>query len=212
MEIGVASTKAFTNQVLCLLLLALWIEQNQTTKMNIDYRQVIIEELKLLSEKVEKALETNKNIKSLAKKFKRAKNCLYLGREYNFPVALEGALKLKEISYVHAEGYAAGEMKHGPLALIDKNMPVLMLNNNKKQQYKIENNIKEIQARDGKVITISDNNEYVGDFNINVPQTIDCCSAFVSLIPLQLFSYYSALERNCNVDKPRNLAKSVTVE
>jgi glucosamine--fructose-6-phosphate aminotransferase (isomerizing) len=212
MEIGVASTKAFTNQILCLLLLSLWIQQNQEKDINIDYRKAIMQELGVLDKKIIKTLKIDRKIKSLAKKFKKAKNCLYLGREYNFPVALEGALKLKEISYVHAEGYPAAEMKHGPIALIDKNMPVLMLNNNKKQKYKIENSIKEIQARNGKVITISDNNENIGDFNISVPTTMDCISPFISVIPLQLFSYYSALERNCNVDKPRNLAKSVTVE
>ena len=213
MEIGVASTKAFTTQVICLLLLALWIEQNQkSNNMDIDYRKSIIDGLRSLDDVMRKCLANSEKVKSLAKTFKKSKNCLYLGRQYNFPVALEGALKLKEISYVHAEGYPAAEMKHGPIALIDKNMPVIVVANNRNQHDKISSNIKEIQARDGKVITISNEKDIDGDYNIHVPFIIDPLCPLVSIIPLQLFSYYSAVLRGCNVDKPRNLAKSVTVE
>jgi glucosamine--fructose-6-phosphate aminotransferase (isomerizing) len=135
-----------------------------------------------------------------------------LGREYNFPIALEGALKLKEISYIHAEGYPAAEMKHGPIALIDKNMPVVVIANNKNQLEKIDSNIKEIQARHGKVITIYSQENWIGDYGIKVPASIDILSVFSSVVVLQLFSYHTAKLRGCNVDKPRNLAKSVTVE
>jgi glucosamine--fructose-6-phosphate aminotransferase (isomerizing) len=213
MEIGVASTKAFTTQVICLLLLSLWIEQNQkNNNLDIDYRKSIIDGLRSLDEVMRKCLTNSEKVKSLAKKFKKSKNCLYLGRQYNFPVALEGALKLKEISYVHAEGYPAAEMKHGPIALIDKNMPVIVVANNRNQHDKIASNIKEIQARDGKVITISNEKDIDGDYNIHVPFIIDPLCPIISIIPLQLFAYYSAVLRGCNVDKPRNLAKSVTVE
>ena len=213
MEIGVASTKAFTSQVLCLLLLALWIEQNKTSPtMDIDYRKAIIDGLKKIPDNIRECLESSNEVKKLSKKFVKAKNCLYLGRQYNFPVALEGALKLKEISSVHAEGYPAAEMKHGPIALIDKNMPVVVLANNKNQHDKINSNIQEIQARLGKVMTISSDTKTLGDYNIQVPSVIDPLSPFMSVIPLQLFSYYSAVLRGCDVDKPRNLAKSVTVE
>ena len=212
MEIGVASTKAFTTQVVSLLMLSLWIEQNKSERpMDIDYRKALINDLRDLPDTMRKALDGQK-IESIAKKFIKAKNCLYLGRQYNFPVALEGALKLKEISYVHAEGYPAAEMKHGPIALIDKNMPVVVVTNHKNHYDKIYNNIKEIQAREGKIISINDSNSSIGDYNICVPQIIDPLSPLVSIIPLQLFAYYSAVIRGCNVDKPRNLAKSVTVE
>lgn len=213
MEIGVASTKAFTSQVTCLLMLALWIEQNkQEPTMDIEYRKAVIDGLRKLPDLMRNCLCDTDAIYKLAKKFSKAKNCLYLGRQYNFPVALEGALKLKEISYVHAEGYPAAEMKHGPIALIDKNMPVVVITNHKNHYEKIFSNIKEIQARKGKIITINDSNESVGDYNISVPQIIDPLSPLVSIIPLQLFAYYSAVIRGCDVDKPRNLAKSVTVE
>jgi len=213
MEIGVASTKAFTNQVLSLILLALWMEQYKAyRKMDIDYRQLVIGGLKDLAELIDQTLTLEDEVKIIAQKFMTAKNCLFLGREYNFPIALEGALKLKEISYVHAEGYPAAEMKHGPIALIDKKMPVIVLANNKQQYDKILNNIKEIQAREGKIITLYSGDEYIGDYGIMVPDTIDALCPFVSNIIVQLFAYHSAVLRNCNVDKPRNLAKSVTVE
>lgn len=213
MEIGVASTKAFTNQVISLLLLALWIEHVRGGKKIIpEYRCLIIEEIKNISQKVSKSLKLSTKIKKLASKFKKNRNCLYLGRQYNYPIALEGALKLKEISYVHAEGYPASEMKHGPIALIDKNMPVIVMANNKKQYDKVISNIQEIKSREGVVIALSNSNiEYV-DFSIIVPETIDLLSCIISVVPLQLFAYYSAVIRGCNVDKPRNLAKSVTVE
>ena len=211
-EIGVASTKAFSSQVLTLLMLSLWIEQNKAVRMPIEYRKAIIDEIKYLDFIIEQTIGLSDEIEDLAKKFKKAKNCLFLGREYNFPIALEGALKLKEISYVHAEGYPAAEMKHGPIALIDKNMPVLVLANCKKQYDKIVNSIKEIQARDGKVIIITNEDNALSDHKIVVTTVLDPISVFVSCVVTQLFAYHSAIIRKCNVDKPRNLAKSVTVE
>jgi glucosamine--fructose-6-phosphate aminotransferase (isomerizing) len=210
-EIGVASTKAFTNQILVLLLLSLWIEQIRGT-CDYEYRKAIVDGIRGLSGTITNTLNLNDKVEMLSRKFSKAKNCLYLGRGYNFPIALEGALKLKEISYIHAEGYPAAEMKHGPIALIDKNMPVLVIANNKNQLDKIESNIKEIQARKGKIITIYSQEEWIGDYGIRVPSTIDILSVFSSVVLLQLFSYHIAKLRGCNVDKPRNLAKSVTVE
>lgn len=212
MEIGVASTKAFISQTLVMLLIALWIEQYQHDHMISEYRCAIIDDLRGLSGTLEEVLKLNKSIRSLASKFYKSKNCLYLGREYNFPVALEGALKLKEISYIHAEGYPAAEMKHGPIALIDKNMPVIVVSNNKKQYNKIVNNIKEIQSRAGKVIEIYSGDNFSGDYGLKVPSVIDPVSPLVSTVALQLFSYYCAVLGGHDVDKPRNLAKSVTVE
>lgn len=212
-EIGVASTKAFSNQMLTLLLLALWIEQI-SKKYNHEYRQAIVEQLYRLPGLIRQTLSLEEKISTLATKFKRMKNCLYLGRGYNFPIALEGALKLKEISYVHAEGYPAAEMKHGPIALIDKNMPVLVVANNHGYWDKMRNNIREIQARGGKIILISSNNYTLDgiDYCIDVMPTLDIMCSFLSVVVLQLFAYHSAVLRDCNVDKPRNLAKSVTVE
>jgi glucosamine--fructose-6-phosphate aminotransferase (isomerizing) len=212
MEIGVASTKAFVSQTLVLLLMALWIEQYQHKNMIREYRNTIIDDLRRLPVILEEVLKLNKEVRRLACKFYKSKNCLYLGREYNFPVALEGALKLKEISYIHAEGYPAAEMKHGPIALIDKNMPVIVVSNNKKQYDKLVNNIKEIQSRNGKVIQIYSDYDYIGNFGLKVPSVVDPVSPLVSTIVLQLFSYYCAVLSGHNVDKPRNLAKSVTVE
>lgn len=211
-EIGVASTKAFTAQVLVMLLIALWIEQYQNEHILTEYRQIIIDDLRYLSIILEETLKLDRDVRKLAVKFYKSKNCLYLGREYNFPIALEGALKLKEISYIHAEGYPAAEMKHGPIALIDKNMPVIVVSNNKKQYTKIVNNIKEIQARKGKVIEVYSENRFSGDFGLKVPYVVDPVSPLVSNVVLQLFAYYCAVLRGHNVDKPRNLAKSVTVE
>jgi glucosamine--fructose-6-phosphate aminotransferase (isomerizing) len=210
-EVGVASTKAFSHQVACLLMLSLWIEQNLGS---IDYqlRKKIIDDLRMLPEIMRDTLKCYEQVEFLAKTFKDMNNCLFLGRGYNFPVALEGALKLKEISYVHAEGYAAAEMKHGPIALIDKNMPVVVIANHDDRYSKIVNNIKEIQARDGKVISICSDLNVLGDYNIRVPIVCDVLSPIVATIPLQLLAYYSAILRGKNVDKPRNLAKSVTVE
>lgn len=211
-EIGVASTKAFTSQVIVLLLMSLWVEQYQVNHLFGEYRTGIINDLRGLPSVIEETLQLNKSVRSLAAKFYKAKNCIYLGREYNFPAALEGALKLKEISYIHAEGYPAAEMKHGPIALIDKNMPVVVISNNKKQYNKIANNIKEVQARNGKVIEIYSDDRFSGDHGLKVPYVIDPLSPIVSSVVLQLFSYYCAVLGGHDVDKPRNLAKSVTVE
>lgn len=211
-EIGVASTKAFTSQVIVLLLMSLWVEQYQVNHLFGEYRTGIVNDLRRLPSIIEETLHLNKSVRSLAAKFYKAKNCIYLGREYNFPAALEGALKLKEISYIHAEGYPAAEMKHGPIALIDKNMPVVVISNNKKQYHKIANNIKEVQARNGKVIEIYSDDRFSGDHGLKVPYVIDPLSPIVSSVVLQLFSYYCAVLGGHDVDKPRNLAKSVTVE
>lgn len=210
-EVGVASTKTFSNQVVALLLLALWIEQIDGV-LSVDHRKAIIDDLRDLPETIETTLRSLEAVEFVAESFRDMTNCLFLGRGYNFPVALEGALKLKEISYVHAEGYPAAEMKHGPIALIDKDMPVIVVANNYENHNKIINNIKEIQARDGKIIAIYSNYGELGDYRIRVPSICDPLSPILSVIPLQLFSYYSAKLRNKNVDKPRNLAKSVTVE
>ena len=212
-EVGVASTKAFTNQSLCFLLLALWIDQN-INNTNSNKRKKIINEIKDLPILINKTLKKCVDIRNLSEEFSSSKNCLFLGRRYNYPIALEGALKLKEISYIHAEGYPAAEMKHGPIALIDENMPVVVLANNSEQYEKIINNKIEIESRNGKVIAVisENNNEEVGSYNIRGPSCDDIVTPFVSVIPLQLFSLYCAEIRGCNVDKPRNLAKSVTVE
>jgi len=210
-EVGVASTKTFTNQVVVLLMLSLWIEQNLGL-MGLDHRKIIIDDLRDLPDLTERCLKCYENVEFLAEEMVGMTNCLFLGRGYNFPIALEGALKLKEISYVHAEGYPAAEMKHGPIALIDKNMPVIVLANNVGQYGKIVNNVSEIMARDGKVISIFSENAGLGDYKIRVPMVTDALSPLMGIVPLQLFSYYSAVLRGKNVDKPRNLAKSVTVE
>ena len=210
-EVGVASTKAFTHQVVCLLMLSLWIEQ-ELGLVGCSARKAILDDLRALPELISDNLRCDEYIKELAEEFKDMTNCLFLGRGYNFPVALEGALKLKEISYVHAEGYPAAEMKHGPIALIDKNMPVIVIANHNDQYAKIVNNVKEIQARQGKVIGLCSEYGDIGDVNIKVPLLCDALSPIMAVIPLQLFAYNSAILRGKNVDKPRNLAKSVTVE
>lgn len=213
-EVGVASTKAFTNQCLCLLMVALWLDQS-TTYYETRKRNNIIDNMKDLPILIAKANKKCAEVKEISEKFSNSNNCLFLGRRYNFPVALEGALKLKEISYIHAEGYPAAEMKHGPIALIDSNMPVIILANNIKQYQKVMNNKKEIEARGGKTITIindNNNNNEIKTLNIKVPKCYDVLSPFVSLVPLQLFALYCAEIRGNNVDRPRNLAKSVTVE
>lgn len=206
-EVGVASTKTFLNQVLVLLLLALWIQQNQK---NTDQaiRQDIISHILQLPNLVHSTLNCADNIMDVVQTYGAMRDCLFLGRGYNFPIALEGALKLKEISYIHAEGYAAAEMKHGPLALIDEHTPTIVLANNNSQYSKLQNNIEEIKARGGPVIIIGSNT----NSSVMVPYTIDQISPFLSVIPLQLLSYYCAISRGFDVDKPRNLAKSVTVE
>ncbi|MGV3503032.1 MAG: glutamine--fructose-6-phosphate transaminase (isomerizing) [Adhaeribacter sp.] len=214
-EIGVASTKAFTAQVTVLTLLAMMIGSKRGTIENSKLRQLMIE-MENIPTKVEKALELNETVIEIAETFKDVPNFLYLGRGYNFPVALEGALKLKEISYIHAEGYPAAEMKHGPIALIDENMPVVVIATKDSSYEKIVSNIQEVKARKGRIIAIVTEGDKVipsmAEFVIEVPETSEFLTPLLSVIPLQLLSYHIAVMRGCNVDQPRNLAKSVTVE
>ncbi|HPD24846.1 MAG TPA: glutamine--fructose-6-phosphate transaminase (isomerizing) [Bacteroidales bacterium] len=214
-EIGVASTKAFTAQVTVLTMMAMAVglaNKNLTQKEFED----LVEELYLIPDKIEKILEKADYIKEIAEKVKDANNALYLGRGYLFPVALEGALKLKEISYIHAEGYPAAEMKHGPIALIDEKMPVVVLATKDPSYDKIVSNIQEVKARKGQIIAIVTEGDTVirnlADFVIEIPACDFALSPLLTVIPLQLLSYYIAVMRGCNVDQPRNLAKSVTVE
>jgi glutamine---fructose-6-phosphate transaminase (isomerizing) len=214
-EIGVASTKAFTAQVTLLALLALQIGQRKGTITPSRYHQ-LLNEFALIPEKVKKVLKVDEQVKELAEEFKDVRNFLYLGRGYNFPVALEGALKLKEISYIHAEGYPAAEMKHGPIALIDDEMPVVVLATNISAYEKVVSNIQEVKARRGRIIAIVSEGDTVirdlADYVIEIPETEDPFTPLLSVIPLQLLAYHIAVMRGCNVDQPRNLAKSVTVE
>ncbi len=215
-EIGVASTKAFTSQVTVLTLLALMIGSKKGTIDLPQFNRLLIE-LEAVPEKVESLLQNiNTQIELIAEQFKDAKNFLYLGRGYGFPVALEGALKLKEISYIHAEGYPAAEMKHGPIALIDANMPVVVIATKGPSYEKVVSNIQEVKARKGVVIAIVTKGDQtvkeLADHSIEIPEVHDSLLALVSSIPLQLLSYHIAVMRGCNVDQPRNLAKSVTVE
>jgi glucosamine--fructose-6-phosphate aminotransferase (isomerizing) len=214
-EIGVASTKAFTSQLIVLSLITLLVSRRRGT-ISSEQGSVIGNELLQLPEKVSATVSDTAEIKKIADEFKTTSNFLYLGRGYNFPVALEGALKLKEISYIHAEGYPAAEMKHGPIALIDENMPVVVIATKDSTYEKILSNIQEVKARKGKVIAIAnDDDEQIhnlADHVIRVPRTIEMLSPIINVIPLQLLAYYIAVKRGCNVDQPRNLAKSVTVE
>lgn len=214
-EIGVASTKAFTAQVTVLALMAVGMAKLRGT-MNLVAIKSFYEEMEAIPEKIEKALLLNDQMIALAEKYKDARNFLYLGRGYNFPVALEGALKLKEISYIHAEGYPAAEMKHGPIALIDEEMPVVVIATNSEHYEKVVSNIQEVKARKGKVIAVvSEGNrdlDNMVDHVVEVPETIEPLSPLINTVPLQLLSYHIAVMRGCNVDQPRNLAKSVTVE
>jgi glucosamine--fructose-6-phosphate aminotransferase (isomerizing) len=214
-EIGVASTKAFTAQVTVLTLMAIAVAKRKGTISEETYRQLLIE-LETIPAKVEKVFENAAKIKEIAFIFTYARNFIYLGRGLNFPVALEGALKLKEISYIHAEGYPAAEMKHGPIALIDEDMPVVFLATKDSSYEKIVSNIQEVKARKGRVIAIVTEGDTLipsmVDFVIEVPNTHEILTPLVSVIPLQLLSYYIAVMRGRNVDQPRNLAKSVTVE
>jgi glucosamine--fructose-6-phosphate aminotransferase (isomerizing) len=214
-EIGVASTKAFTAQVTALILIATAIGQKKGV-LSKDRVRNILNELELIPSKIERALETNDLVKYIAAEFKDAKNFLYLGRNYGFPVALEGALKLKEISYIHAEGYPAAEMKHGPIALIDEEMPVVVIATNHSNYEKVLSNIQEVKARKGKIIAIATEGDQImktmADYVIEIPDCEECMVPLLATIPLQLLSYYIAVMRGCNVDQPRNLAKSVTVE
>ena len=214
-EIGVASTKAFTTQITILTLLALRLAKAKGTMPNSEYQRYLLE-LELMPEKVQEALLTNDVAKQIAEIYKDAINCLYLGRGYNFPVALEGALKLKEISYIHAEGYPAAEMKHGPIALIDEHMPVIVIAPNKGHYDKVVSNIQEIKSRSGKIIAVVTKGDTqvraLADHVIEIPETNEPFTPLLTTIPLQLLSYHIAVLRGCNVDQPRNLAKSVTVE
>lgn len=214
-EIGVASTKAFTAQVTVLTLMALTIGRKKGTIIESKYRRILTE-LELIPEKVAAILGKSEKIKGIAKVFKDAENALYLGRGNSFPVALEGALKLKEISYIHAEGYPAAEMKHGPIALIDEEMPVFVIATKGMSYEKVVSNIQEVKARKGKIIAvITEGDEQVkalADYSIEIPETDENLTPLLATIPLQLFSYFVAVMRGVNVDQPRNLAKSVTVE
>lgn len=214
-EIGVASTKAFTTQITVLTLIALRLARAKGTISSSEFRHHMIE-LELIPEKVKKALESDAYVKTIADIYKNSSNFLYLGRGYNFPVALEGALKLKEISYIHAEGYPAAEMKHGPIALIDENMPIVVIATKKGHYEKVVSNIQEIKSRKGKIIGIvTEGDEQVkalADHIIEVPETIESLTPLLTTIPLQLLSYHIALMLDKNVDQPRNLAKAVTVE
>ena len=214
-EIGVASTKAFTGQVTVLTMLALAIGKARGTIAHEDYIQ-LVQELNSIPEKMKKVLELNDRIRDISRVFTYAHNFLYLGRGYNYPVALEGALKLKEISYIHAEGYPAAEMKHGPIALIDEEMPVVVVATHNQLYDKLMSNIQEIKARKGRVIAIvTEGDEKVknlADEYIELPQTLECLEPLLATIPLQLLAYHIAICKGKDVDQPRNLAKSVTVE
>jgi len=214
-EIGVASTKAFTGQVTVFVMLALALGKAKGFIEEEKYKE-IVSELAIIPDKMEEALKSNEVIREMAKRFTYVHNFMYLGRGYNFPIALEGALKLKEISYIHAEGYPAAEMKHGPIALIDQEMPVIVIATHHKLYEKIISNIAEIKARKGKVIAIVTEGDVtvrnIVDSVIEIPHTIACLVPLLSVVPLQLLAYHIAVEKGLNVDRPRNLAKSVTVE
>ncbi|MCO5249689.1 MAG: SIS domain-containing protein, partial [Chitinophagales bacterium] len=214
-EIGIASTKAFTAQVAILSMMALQLADLKGTISKTKFNEYI-SELNTLPSKIEKILQQNDYIKSIAQNFINSQNFLYLGRGYNFPIALEGALKLKEISYIHAEGYPSAEIKHGPIALIDENMPVVVIVPKVAYYQKTVSNIEEVKARKAKVAAvISESDEVIekiSDYTIRIPETIEALTPILSVIPLQLFAYHLALLRGSNVDQPRNLSKSVTVE
>jgi glucosamine--fructose-6-phosphate aminotransferase (isomerizing) len=214
-EIGVASTKAFTTQITILTLMALRLARAKGTISSSEYR-LQLQELELIPDKVTKVLATDAHIQTIANTYKDTRHFLYLGRGFNFPVALEGALKLKEISYIHAEGYPAAEMKHGPIALIDENMPIVVIATKKGHYEKVVSNIQEIKARKGKIIGIVTEGDVdvraLADHVIEVPETLESMSPLLTTIPLQLLSYHIAVMLGRNVDQPRNLAKSVTVE
>lgn len=214
-EIGVASTKAFTTQITVLSLIALKLAQAKGTMNKKDFHYHL-EELKLIPGKIEKVLESSSLIEEISEQYKSSRNFLFLGRGFNFPVALEGALKLKEISYIHAEGYPSAEMKHGPIALIDEKMPVVVIATKKGHYQKVMNNIEEIKSRKGKIIGVVTEGDKgvkeIADYVIEVPDTIEAFTPLLNTIPLQLLSYHIALMLGKNVDQPRNLAKSVTVE
>ena len=214
-EIGVASTKAFTSQLVVLNLINLFVAR-RNGMLSESRGKEIVKEMQALPEKIETILKLDEQIEGIAEQFKDSRNFLYLGRGVNFPVALEGALKLKEISYIHAEGYPAAEMKHGPIALIDENMPVVFIALKDSTYDKVLSNIQEVRARKGRVLAIAnkadDRLKSLADYIIEIPETLEMLSPILSVIPLQLLAYHIAVKRGCNVDQPRNLAKSVTVE
>ena len=214
-EIGVASTKAFTTQITVLTLISLKLAKAKGTMSDSAFR-MYLQKMELIPAKVEALLKIDEKVKEIAAVYKDAKNCLYLGRGFNFPVALEGALKLKEISYIHAEGYPAAEMKHGPIALIDENMPLFVIATNKGHYEKVVSNIQEIKSRSGKIIAIVTEGDTqvkeIADHVIEIPETEEALTPLLTTIPFQLLSYHIAVMLNKNVDQPRNLAKSVTVE
>ncbi len=214
-EIGVASTKAFTSQVTVMFMLALRLAELKGS-ITPEYRAELIHELDSIPEKIQWTLDHSGHVKDIAAKYKDVRNMLYMGRLQNYPVALEGALKLKEISYIHAEGYPAAEMKHGPIALIDKDMPVVFIATNRNTYEKVLSNIQEVKARDGKIIAIVNEKDVtargMADHVIEIPDCISIVSPLLATVPLQIFAYHIAVMRGCNVDQPRNLAKSVTVE
>ena len=214
-EIGVASTKAFTAQISVLTMMALKLGYQRGTLSESRYMQ-LLSELETIPSKVERALKLNDKVKEIAAEYKDARNFLYLGRGYNFPVALEGALKLKEISYIHAEGYPAAEMKHGPIALIDEEMPVVFIATKDSSYEKVVSNIQEVKARKGKIIAVVTEGDttvkHMADHVIEIPETEEAFVPLIAVVPLQQLSYHIAVMRGCNVDQPRNLAKSVTVE
>jgi glucosamine--fructose-6-phosphate aminotransferase (isomerizing) len=214
-EIGVASTKAFTTQITVLTLIALRLAKAKGTISNTDFRAHLVE-LEMIPKKVEEVLKSETLTKEIAAIYKDVSNFLYLGRGFNFPVALEGALKLKEISYIHAEGYPAAEMKHGPIALIDENMPIAVIATKYGHYEKVVSNIQEIKSRKGKIIAVVTKGDTqvkgIADHVIEIPETIELLSPLLTTIPLQLLSYHIAVMLDKNVDQPRNLAKSVTVE
>ena len=214
-EIGVASTKAFTAQVTVLTMLALLMGKEKGTLSTKQYEKTV-RELSIIPEKIKSLLDQNESIAQFAKTFTYAQNFIYLGRGYNFPVALEGALKLKEISYIHAEGYPAAEMKHGPIALISQEMPVVVIATSAGMYDKVVSNIQEIKARKGKIISVITEGDVVvkqlSDYTISIPDTEECLVPLLAAIPLQLMAYHIAVVKGCDVDQPRNLAKSVTVE
>ena len=214
-EIGVASTKAFTTQITVLSLIVLKLAESKGT-LSTSALRMYLHKMQLIPNKVEKLLQIDEQVKYIASVYKNAKNCLYLGRGFNFPVALEGALKLKEISYIHAEGYPAAEMKHGPIALIDENMPIFVIATKKGHYEKVVSNIHEIKSRSGKIIAIVTEGDVtvkeIADHVIEIPETEEALTPLLTTIPLQLLSYHIAVMLDKNVDQPRNLAKSVTVE
>jgi glutamine---fructose-6-phosphate transaminase (isomerizing) len=215
-EIGVASTKAFTGQVTMMAMMAIILGYERGYLSKSEYQQ-LVQDLSQIPEKADQLLKKcEKQVAYIAGEFKDATNALYLGRGYNFPVALEGALKLKEISYIHAEGYPAAEMKHGPIALIDENMPVIVIATNKSAYEKVISNIQEVKARKGVVVAIvpegDETIKKLADYTIEIPETEEPFTPLLSVIPLQLLAYHIAVLRGCDVDQPRNLAKSVTVE